>query len=452
MKKKANVSKTVHMVSLGCPKNLVDSEVMLALLEQEGIIVVTNPENADILVVNTCGFIQSAVEEAIDEILALSEIKKKNPDILLIVTGCLVQRYGNDLKTELPEVDLFIGTEGFHNIIQLLASKTTAAESQLDLTPPHFIMSHDTPRRISTPRHRAYLKISEGCSNRCTYCMIPGIRGPLRSRGIEDITSEAHKLTHDGVRELTLIGQDVTAYGMDFKKSEINLVSLLENILRNTSVDWVRLLYLYPDKVGDDLLKLMASEKRLTNYLDIPLQHVSDRILKRMGRPSRNADLCRLLERIRTINPDVAVRTTFMVGFPGETDEDVAMLADFMQSFKLDNVGLFTYSNEEGCAASHYSDQCPEEIKQERYTSLMELQAGISLEKNREQVGKTLPVLIEGISRESDLLLEGRTERQAPDIDGCVYINEGTCQAGEITNVTISEAHPYDLVGYIVPK
>ncbi|MBC8318763.1 MAG: 30S ribosomal protein S12 methylthiotransferase RimO [Desulfobulbaceae bacterium] len=437
------------MVSLGCPKNLVDSEVMLALLEQDGLTVVSEPENAAILVVNTCGFIQSAVEEAIDEILALSEIKKQNPGVLLVVTGCLVQRYGSDLKAELPEVDIFIGTEGFQNIIPVLAAQTAKPSKVLHLETPHFIMNHETPRRISTPSHRAYLKISEGCSNRCTYCMIPGIRGPLRSRDIKDITSEAQQLGHSGVRELTLIGQDVTAYGIDFKKSDIHLIALLENLLHNTSIDWIRLLYLYPDKVGDDLLKLLAAEKRLTNYLDIPLQHVSDTILKRMGRPSRNADLCRLLERIRTLNPDAAVRTTFMIGFPGETDADVAMLADFMQSFKLDNVGLFTYSNEEGCAASHYTDQCSEEIKQERYSSLMELQAGISLEKNRELVGKTLPVLVEGISRESDLLLEGRTERQAADIDGCVYINEGTCQAGEIIDVTISEAHPYDLVGSI---
>jgi ribosomal protein S12 methylthiotransferase len=440
--------KTVHIVSLGCPKNLVDSEVMLALLEQKGITVVESPEQADILLVNTCGFIQSAVKEAIDEILALAEVKKNNPTTLLVVTGCLVQRYGDDLKAELPEVDLFIGTEGFQDIAQIITSKTPARQHLLTLETPHFIMHHDTPRTISTPRHRAYLKISEGCSNRCTYCMIPGIRGPFRSRSIEDIVSEAQKLEQDGVRELTLIGQDVTAYGMDLTNKTITLPALLENILTHTSIDWIRLLYLYPDKVNNSLLTLMASEKRLLNYLDIPLQHVSDRILKRMGRPSRRADLYKLIDRIRTHIPDVALRTTFMVGFPGETEEDVSMLADFIQTFKLDHVGLFTYSNEDGCTASRYPDQCPEDIKQERYRALMELQAEISLAKNMELVGKTLPVLIEGVSRETDLLLEGRTERQAPEIDGCVYINEGTYKAGEIINVTISEAHPYDLVGH----
>jgi ribosomal protein S12 methylthiotransferase len=440
--------KTVHLVSLGCPKNLVDSEVMLALLEQEGITVVESPELADLLLVNTCGFIQSAIEEAIDEILALTEVKKNNPTALLVVTGCLVQRYGNDLKTELPEVDLFIGTEGFHNIYRIITSKLPDRQSLITLETPHFIMHHDTPRTISTPNHRAYLKISEGCSNRCTYCMIPGIRGPLRSRNIEDIVSEAQKLEEENVRELTLIGQDVTAYGVDLANNAITLPALLKNLLTHTSIDWIRLLYLYPDKINESLLTLMASEKRLLSYLDIPFQHVSDRILRRMGRPSRRADLYELIDQIRTRVPDVALRTTFMVGFPGETEDDVSMLADFMQTFKLDHVGLFTYSNEDGCAASHFPDQIPEEIKQERYRALMELQAEIALEKNMELVGKNLPVLIEGVSRETDLLLEGRTERQAPEIDGCVYINEGTCKAGEIVNVTISEAHPYDLVGH----
>lgn len=306
--------KTVHLVSLGCPKNLVDSEVMLALLEQEGITVVESPEQADLLLVNTCGFIQSAVEEAIDEILALTEVKKNNPNTMLVVTGCLVQRYGNDLKAELPEVDLFIGTEGFHNIYKIITSQLPDHQSLIALETPHFIMHHDTPRTISTPSHRAYLKISEGCSNRCTYCMIPGIRGPLRSRNINDIIAEAQKLEEDGVRELTLIGQDVTAYGMDLTNSAITLPALLENLLTHTSIDWIRLLYLYPDKVNDSLLALMASEKRLLNYLDIPFQHVSDRILKRMGRPSRSADLYKLINRIRTRIPDVALRTTFMVG------------------------------------------------------------------------------------------------------------------------------------------
>jgi ribosomal protein S12 methylthiotransferase len=440
--------KTVHLVSLGCPKNLVDSEVMLALLEQEGITVVESPEYADLLLVNTCGFIQSAVEEAIDEILALTEVKKNNPAAILVVTGCLVQRYGNDLKAELPEVDLFIGTEGFQNIYKIITSRLPDRQTLLPLETPHFIMHHETPRTISTPSHRAYLKISEGCSNRCTYCMIPGIRGPLRSRNIDDIVSEAQKLEEKGVRELTLIGQDVTAYGMDLTNHAITLPSLLDNLLTHTSIDWIRLLYLYPDKVNDSLLELIASEKRLLKYLDIPFQHVSDRILKRMGRPSRRADLYTLINQIRTRIPDVALRTTFMVGFPGETEEDVSMLADFIQTFKLDHVGLFTYSNEDGCAASHFPDQIPEDIKQERFRALMELQAKIALGKNMKQVGKTLPVLIEGVSRETDLLLEGRTERQAPEIDGCVYINEGTCEAGEIVNVTISEAHPYDLVGH----
>ena len=268
---------------------------------------------------------------------------------------------------------------------------------------------------------------------------------------MEDICSEAIRLEKNGVREITLIGQDVTAYGRDLKTPGANLVTLLEKLIEKTSIDWIRLLYLYPDKVKDPLLRLIASEKRLLNYFDIPLQHISEKILRKMGRPAKTSDLYSLINRIREYIPQAVIRTTFMVGFPGETENDVAKIADFLEGFRLDHVGFFTYSNEEGCPAASYADQIPEEIKQQRYDSLMQIQAKISLQKNQELIGKTRPVLVEGLSRESDLLLEGRTEGQAPDIDGCVYINEGECQAGDIVNITISDAHPYDLVGFVTP-
>lgn len=440
----------VHIVSLGCPKNLVDSEVMLALLVEHGYQVCEDPGQADLLLINTCGFIQSAVEEAIDEILDLSRIKEATPETVLVVTGCLVQRYGQSLTSELPEVDLFIGTEGFDRIVDLVAGVRQKRQTVMVHEPPRSIMNHKMARRLSTPAHRAYLKISEGCSNRCTYCMIPAIRGPLRSRPMDDVVAEAAYLAEGGIREATLVGQDLTAYGHDLEAGEAGLENLLTSLLASCDIDWFRLLYLYPDLVSDRLLKLMARESRLLSYLDIPIQHVSDQVLKRMGRPFDSRLLHRLFERIHALVPDVAVRTTIMVGFPGETDGDVEKVAEFLRTWRLNHVGIFAYSNEEGCAAYNYKDQCPEEVKQERFQYLMELQAGISLARNKELVGRELPVLVEGVSGETELLLEGRTMMQAPDIDGCVYITEGNCRAGEIVRVRIDEAHPYDLVGGII--
>ncbi len=440
----------VHIVSLGCPKNLVDSEVMMAKLVACGYQVCDDPASADLILINTCGFIQSAVEEAIDEILDLSRIKDERSEVILAVTGCLVQRYGDSLIQELPEVDLFIGTEGFDRIVELVAEVRHKKKTILVHEAPRSIMNHQMTRQLSTPSHRAYLKISEGCSNRCTYCMIPSIRGPLRSRTIDDVVAEAVFLSAGGVREITLVGQDLTAYGQDLDDPTSGLENLLTSLLARSNVDWLRLLYLYPNLVSDELLQMMAAEPRLLSYLDIPIQHVSDQVLKRMGRPFDSRLLHSLFERIHSLVPEAAVRTTIMVGFPGETDEDIDKVAEFLRTWRLNHVGIFAYSNEEGCSAYNYKNQCPEEVKQERFRYLMELQAEISLALNQERVGRELPVLVEGISEETELLLEGRTMMQAPDIDGCVYIAEGNCRAGEIVRVRINEAHPYDLVGGIV--
>jgi len=440
--------KNLYMVSLGCPKNLVDSEVMLALLEAAGYQVCQEPDQADLLLVNTCGFIQPAVEEAIDEIILLGQYKDKKPGVKLVVTGCLVQRYDKELPKEFPEVDLFVGVDGFHHIASLVAD-LDKQHNRLIVPASRFLMNSAMPRKVSTPPHRAYLKISEGCSNRCSYCLIPSIRGPLRSRPMADLAREAAILAESGVRELTLVGQDVTAYGIDLGSKKANLPALITTLLDSCHADWIRLLYLYPNRISNDLLALMADEERLLNYLDIPLQHISSRVLKKMKRPFTGRQVHELLERIRAKVPDAAIRTTFIVGFPGETDQDVEELAGFLKTYRLNNVGIFTYSNEEGCAAEHYAEQCAEEIKQQRYDYLMELQSQISLEKNRELVGRTIPVLVEGFSQETDLLLEGRARFQAPEIDGCVYITDGQCAAGEIVMVKITEAHPYDLVGVI---
>ncbi|HBI14878.1 MAG TPA: 30S ribosomal protein S12 methylthiotransferase RimO [Desulfobulbaceae bacterium] len=443
--------KRLHLVSLGCPKNLVDSEVMLGCLERDGFTVVEDPAAADVLLLNTCGFILPAVEEAIDEILRLSEYKRDDPAKMLVVTGCLVQRYGRELQNELPEVDLFTGTDGFQDIVPLIRRAAKGKGVLLDLRPAEYLMDSSVPRRLSTPPFRSYLKITEGCDNCCSYCMIPPIRGRLRSRTIADLTAEARRLEGLGVRELTMIGQDITAYAAD-RRDGSTLVRLLESILRETAIPWLRLLYLYPTGISDDLLALMAREERIAPYLDIPVQHVSSLILKRMNRRYDRRDLDLLLAKIRKWLPECAIRSTLMVGFPGETEADVAELLGFLDQWRLDHVGIFSYADEEGSPAFLLPDKVAEEEKQARYERVMEGQAAVSEERQQRFVGRVEPVLIEGISRESELLLEGRTRFQAPDIDGCVYITAGRADQGEIALVRITEAHTYDLVGELLEK
>lgn len=447
------MNKNVFIVSLGCPKNLVDSEVMLGSLANAGYQTCAEPEEAHLILVNTCGFVQSAVEEAVDEILRLAEIKVHRPGTRLVVTGCLVQRYGQDLMHELPEVDLFLGTESFADIVARVEALGDDHKPQIaNLGGPLFLMSSAMPRLISTPSHRAYLKITEGCSNACSYCMIPSIRGRLRSRELDDVVAEARRLGRGGVKELTLIGQDLTAYGLDLATKDLRLTGLLTRLLQETEIPWLRTLYLYPQRITDSLLQLIAENERLLPYLDIPFQHVSPSVLRLMNRPCAVGALDELMGRIRTILPHAAIRTTFIVGFPGETEEDVVMLEEFLQTYRLDHVGVFAYSNEEGSKAAKLPDHLPEEVKEERLQRLMELQAEISLSKNQELVGAVKQVLVEGVSAETDLLLEGRMRTQAPDIDGCVYINAGECTIGDLVDVMITEAHTYDVVGEIVDE
>lgn len=448
---------TVHLTSLGCPKNLVDSEVMLGLLMEQGFIPVSEPGEAAVLLVNTCGFIQSAVEEGIDTILGLIELKK-SPAVRVVVTGCMVKRYGADLVRELPEVDLFLGTEEVATIadrLRALAAGSCAALPEGDPRfheqgeIPPFLMNADLPRRLATPLHRAYLKVTEGCDNRCSYCLIPSIRGSLRSRELPDLLREARGLAAAGVKELTLVAQDLTAYGLDLRGGP-RLPDLLHGLLDNTDIPWIRLLYLYPSRVKTDLIALVAAQPRILPYFDLPFQHVSDGVLKAMNRPYGEKMVRELVGEIRRLLPEAAIRSTFMVGFPGEREEDLERLATFMADCRLDHVGIFTYFNEEGCAASQLPEQCADEVKEQRRDRLMALQAEISLAANLARVGRVEEVLVEGVSGESELLLEGRTRYQAPEVDGCVYIADGRCQAGELVQVRITEAHPYDLVGEIV--
>jgi ribosomal protein S12 methylthiotransferase len=443
--------KKLFMVSLGCSKNLVDSEVMLGLLEKDGYSLVETPEEANLLLVNTCGFIGSAVKEAVDEILDLCRYKKDDPAKKLVVTGCLVQRYGAELEKELPEVDLFIGTDGFQEIVERLHGKKPVSPLAIPIQQPSFIMDSSLPRKVSTPKHRAYMKITEGGINRCSYCLIPSIRGPLRSRPLEDLLNEARRLNASGVKELTLVAQDLLAYGLDLDK-QTSLTLLLQMLITETDIPWIRLLYLHPARVKEELLELMADNPRLLHYLDIPFQHVSDRILQRMNRPYTQNHLQQLLRTIRNILPDAAVRTTMMVGFPGETKAEFDEMVTFLQEFHFDHLGVFAYANEEGCKAATYEEQCSEETKEARLQKIMQLQAGISFDLLQEHVGRVEQVLVEGLSKESDLLLEGRTRFQAPDIDGCVYITQGTIGPGSLIDVRITEAHTYDLIGELAQK
>ena len=441
----------LFLQSLGCPKNLVDSETMLGLLQEAGYATCAEPEEADLLLINTCGFIQPAVEEAIEEILALAAVRKDNPGQRLVVTGCLVQRYGEELRRELPEVDLFIGTDGFQDLIGHLARLEKGGSPLVRCETPAFLATSTLPRQPSTPAHRAYLKITEGCRNRCTYCLIPSIRGPLRSRPAADLLVEARRLEQGGVKELTLIAQDLTSYGLDWNQGP-QLLSLLRRLSAETAIPWLRLLYLHPARVDRELLQLIASEPRILPYLEIPLQHISGRILRQMNRPYDRAFVENMLGAIREVLPNAALRTTLMVGFPGETDEEVAELEELIRTTRFDHLGIFTYSNEEGCAAASLPGQVDEEVKEKRRQRLMEAQAAVSRAGNERRIGSVETVLVEGLSRETDLLLEGRAWYQAPEIDGCVYINAGVCNPGDLVAVRITEAHTYDLVGEIVER
>lgn len=438
-----------HLVSLGCAKNLVDSEVMLGLLQAGGWELCDDPGTADVLIVNTCGFIKPAVEEALEVILEMGQYKEEDPGKFLVVTGCLVQRYLDGLCQDLEEVDLFVGTEGVADIAILLQRLVDGEQTEKTHCPDRFLMNASLPRTLATPFFRSSLKITEGCNNRCSYCMIPSIRGDLRSREIADLISELHRLEDQGVKEISLIAQDITAYGNDLGSAKGNLMTLLTQILKETSFPWLRLMYLYPSGVTDELFELIQNEARILPYMDIPFQHVSDTILKRMHRRYGYDDLCNFVERIRRAVPDIALRTTMMVGFPGETEDDVRLLEGFLKEYRIDHVGVFAYTNEEGARSEFYDGQCPSEVKEERKQRILELQAGISSEIIQRYVGRTVPVLVEGLSRETDLLLEGRTVYQAPEIDGCVYINDGTASPGDIVQVRITEAQIYDLVGAI---
>lgn len=432
----------VYLESLGCPKNLVDSEIMLGLARGAGATIVTDPEEADVYLVNTCGFIDPAKKESIDTILELARFKAQAPGRKLIVTGCLVQRYGAELAEALPEVDAFLGTGDFQRLPELIA-RPTRATVQGYRGAAHLLPEVDLPRVRMGEFFSAYVKVSEGCDHTCSFCIIPKIRGKHESRSLESVVREVERLVAEGVVEVNLVAQDLTAYGRD-RRDGTDLVTLLRALVRIDGLRWIRLLYNYPRHVTERLLETIASEEKICPYLDIPLQHASARVLQRMRRDRDPESLRRLLARIRRVIPGVAIRTAMIVGFPGETEEDFAELLDFVREQRFERLGAFTYSREEGTAAATLPDQVPERVKRERLRTLMRVQAEIAREHQRAQVGRTLPVLVCGQDDRGRWF--GRTATQAPDIDGVVFLDR-PAPVGEIVPVAIVGATTYDLRG-----
>lgn len=439
----------VSLVSLGCPKNLVDAEVMLGHLPADRFEIVTDEAQADIIIVNTCSFIKEAKEESVETILEVADYKKNGRCRLLVVTGCLPQRYREELAGELPEVDLFMGTGDAPRIVELLDAHARGKETVQAVGLPEYLYDHTTPRVQSSPFYSTYVKIAEGCANHCSYCIIPQLRGTLRSRSIASVVEEVRRLVDAGVKEVNLIAQDVTAYGAD-RDDGARLEELLRQLVKIEGLQWLRLLYAYPDGISDELLDLMAAEEKICNYLDVPLQHVDDTILAMMNRRVDQAAIRELLARIRRRVPDITLRTSFIVGFPGETDEQFNALLDFVNEGHFERVGVFRYSREEGTAAATLERQVPERTKKSRYHKLMKAQSRVSFRKNRALVGNIDPVLVEGFSEETELLLRGRSVRQAPDVDGQVYITSGLAEIGAIVPLRITDSSEYDLIGEIV--
>ena len=444
---------SVGIVSLGCPKNLVDTEVMLGHLQREGL-TLADPESSRVVIVNTCGFIDSAKEESVETILREVARKEAGEIDRVVVAGCMVQKYGKELAAEIPEVDHFIGLDELE--------KAPAAALGLPSLPrfsekPLATRLYDdlAPRVLTQRRGYAYLKVAEGCNNPCTFCTIPQMRGLMRSRAVASLVKEAQGLAAQGVKELVLISQDTTRYGEDLGLGRKGLTQLVEALLRETSFPWIRFLYAYPKTLHASVFELMAKEPRFVPYVDMPLQHVSRKILASMKRGGDAASYLRQFEEIRRIVPEIALRSTFIVGFPGEEDKDFLEVKEFLEAVRFDNAGVFTYSPEPGSGSEALGDPITFEEKSSRRDLLMEAQQKISLSKNRAKRGRIFDVLLEGPSTDTDLLLEGRLASQAPEIDGRVLVNEvpegWAPRVGEIVRVKITEAHPYDLVGKIVP-
>ena len=453
----------IGFLSLGCPKNLVDGEVMLGIARDAGHELTPHAEDAEVLVVNTCAFIDRAKQESIDAILEMAELKKKGNCARLVVTGCLAERYRDELRKEIPEIDAVLGTGEVPQILEAIASRDSqlavrdsaapvtffrSSQAVLGDEPPTYIYDAETPRLLTTPTHYAYVKIAEGCDYTCAFCIIPTLRGNYRSRPAESIVREARSLASRGVRELLLISQDTTFYGID-RGERGALARLLRELNQIEGLDWIRLLYLYPTTITDDVLDAMAECEKVCRYVDLPLQHASAPVLKRMRRPGNRQTYDALLKRIRDRVPGVALRTTLIVGFPGETDAEFAELESFVAETRFDHVGVFTYSHEEGTRAFAHGDDVPAATKRRRRNTLMAMQKQIVAKAQKVRIGTEVDVLVDGPSAEHELVLQGRLEGQAPDIDPVVFLSHSDpeqCAAGQLIRARIVGAKGYDLV------
>ncbi|HLH30049.1 MAG TPA: 30S ribosomal protein S12 methylthiotransferase RimO [Terriglobia bacterium] len=446
-----NKTPKVGFVSLGCPKNLVDSEVMLGTLARQGYAITPNKEDADVIVVNTCGFIDTAKKESIDTILEMAELKAQGNCKKLVVAGCLAERYRSEIQKEIPEIDFIFGPDELGRILEAVQLDSSPVP---DVTIDALYSSKEIPtipRILTTPSHMAYLKISEGCDHVCTFCAIPGFRGKFRSRTVTDLVAESRRLAEQGVRELVIVSQDTMAYGKDLGMAN-GIVSLLRDLVKVDGLRWVRFLYCYPNMVSEELVRLVSEEERLCKYFDIPYQHASRSVLERMKRGGHREIYERQIEGIRKMMPDAGLRTSFIVGFPGEAEADFKEVLTLMRNVNFDNVGVFLYSDEEGTGAFDLDAKVPRPTATRRRNALMKEQAKISKKKLAGMIGRTVEVLLEGPSDESDLLLQGRMETQAPEIDGHVLINDtGDTQVavGQFYDVEITESLEYDLIGKI---
>ena len=446
----------VHLTSLGCARNQIDSEVMLGRLKLAGAVITDDPAEAEVIIVNTCSFIQSAADESIDTILELAKYKVDGNCRRLAVTGCLPERYRDDIVRAIPEVDVFLGTGAFDKIVEVVDGYPDISGCILP-DPDSLDPSSAGGSRVRRLSHMAYLKIAEGCSKHCTYCIIPKLRGKQKSRPVEDIVAEARQLIQSGVRELVLVSQDTTAYGRDLsgnaglahllqQLAEIPPArKLLDSSVSETETFWIRFLYGHPESIDDAVIKTVAEYENICSYFDIPIQHGSNPILKKMGRGYSRGDIHRLVDRIRAPLPGAAIRTTVIVGFPGESDAAFADLMDLVEGIRFNHLGAFIYSDAEDLPSHNLSDHVPESVAKDRFESLMARQAEISLEHNRKYIGKTMRVLIE--ERQEDNLFTGRTALQAPEVDGVTYIQASRLQAGCMTDVKFTDAFEYDLVG-----
>lgn len=437
----------IGMISLGCPKNQVDAEHMLALMDAEDWEIVDYVDGCDAVIVNTCGFIDDAKKEAIENILDMVELKKEGVISKIIVTGCLAQRYKDEIVKEIPEVDAVIGIGANGDIIKTVEEVMSGVDT-IENYPPQCDLPLEGQRILTTPQYWAYLKIGDGCSNRCTYCTIPSIRGNMRSRSMENVIDEAKQLAESGVKELILIAQDTTSYGLDLY-GELKLPELLNELCKIDSIEWIRLLYCYPDRITDELIETMKNQEKVVNYIDLPLQHADDKILKAMNRRGDQALIRNVISNLRTEIPDVVIRTTFIVGFPGEGEEEFETLAEFVNEIEFDRLGVFTFSPQEGTPAFDMEDQVDEDIKTRRGEVIMQDQYSIMEEKNNEKIGKTYKVVVEDYDGYSDSYT-GRTYMDAPEIDGLVkFTSHKDLDIGDFVDVEIFDVEDYDLIGEV---